>query len=79
MSIQVGKHDMNKLNITIFDEVIAHYDMPSAMPIMAFTAFANVNRCFYLKPNTSIAIAWFINKVGVSLIVIMLIRRAFIH
>ena len=70
---------MNKFNITIFSKIEAGYDMPSAMAIMTFPPFANINGCFYLKTDISIFVAFFVNKIRVSLIVIMLIRRAFIH
>jgi len=51
MSVQLSEHDMNKFDITISDKIIASYYMPTAMSIMAFTTFSNINRGFHLKLN----------------------------
>ena len=51
VSVQWREHNVYKLNIAIIDKVVAGYYMPTAVAIMAFAAFSNINCSFHLKPD----------------------------
>jgi len=53
--------------------------MPPTMAVMALATLSNIYGCFNFQSGTNTAIAFFINKIRVFLIVIMFVRRAFIH
>ena len=53
--------------------------MPPAVTIMTFATLADIDRCFDFQTDTSATVAIFKNKVRVSLIVIVLVGRVFIH
>lgn len=79
MAIQHCEHDMNEDYITGVGEVVARDYVPTAMPIMTFATLSDIECQLYFQSDTASSCTGFIDKVGVPLIVIVLVRRAQIH
>ena len=74
MSNEVREHDVNKTNVSrFFIEQETGNNMPSGMPIVAFTTFTRANSTLYLQSSKHLTLSCLIDKVRISLIVIMLV------
>lgn len=70
---------MYKHDITIRQEIVASNYVPPAMPVVAFPAFAHIDRGFNFETFAFAIVGFFADKVGVALIVVVLVRGALIH
>lgn len=59
MPIQLGKHDVHKLNVSTINKVIAGNNMPSTMTVMTFSTLADIDRGLHLKTDAFTFVAFF--------------------
>ena len=74
MTVNISKHDMNKFNTSRLNKIIARNNMPTTMPIVAFTTFTDINCCLNFQTDGFSIIAIFANEIWVLLIMIMFVR-----
>ena len=73
MVVKPHKHDMDELNIAPANKVVARNNVPTIVSVMAFATFANVNGGLDLKTFARAMICPWIDKVRISLVVVMFV------
>ena len=79
MPVQPCKHDVYKYDVTTRQEIVASDYVPPAMPIVAFPAFAHIDRGLDFESFTFAIVGFLADEVGITLVMVVLVRRALIH
>ena len=68
MAVQIGHHYVQKFYVSVLSDFVTGDQMPAAVPVVAFAAFAGFDGGFDFKSRVRLRI----NEVGVSLVRIAL-------